>query len=85
MNSKLTLSIEEEVIQAAKDYARRHGKSLSNLVEEYLKSVTTEKSTGEHRALSKIIKDLKGSVALPKDSKAYKELLQDALVEKYLK
>ena len=84
MNTKLTLSIQQEVIQAAKDYAKKHGRSLSNIVEEYLKALSEKKSTKE-KELSKIVKDLKGSISLPKDSKSYQELLQDALIEKYLK
>ena len=84
MNTKLTLSIQQEVIEAAKDYAKKHGRSLSNIVEEYLKALSEKKSTKE-KELSKIVKDLKGSISLPKDSKSYQELLQDALIEKYLK
>ena len=85
MNTKLTLSIEQEVIEAAKDYAKKQGRSLSNIVEEYLKALAEKKSTKEKDQLSKIVKDLKGSVSLPKDSESYQELLQDALIEKYLK
>ena len=85
MNTKLTLSIEQEVIEAAKDYAKSQGRSLSNIVEEYLKSLSEKKSTKEKGELSKIVRDLKGSISLPKDSKTYRELLQDALIEKYLK
>ncbi len=84
MNTKLTLSIEQEVIEAAKDYAKKHGRSLSNIVEEYLKALSEKKSTRE-KELSKIVKDLKGSISLPKDSRSYQELLQDALIENYLK
>ncbi|MBK8503373.1 MAG: hypothetical protein IPL46_14830 [Saprospiraceae bacterium] len=85
MNTKLTLSIEQEVIEAAKDYAKKHGKSLSNIVEEYLKALSEKKSTKERVELSKIVKELQGSISLPKDSKSYKKLLQDALIEKYLR
>ena len=85
MSSKLTLSIREQVIVEAKKYARYHGKSLSNIVEEYLKSLTNVDSVKENKTLTDIVKELKGSVKTPKDFKSYKETLQDALVEKYLK
>lgn len=85
MNTKLTLSIEQEVIEAAKDYAKKHGKSLSNIVEEYLKALSEKKSTKERVELSKIVKELKGSIRLPKDGQSFNELLQDALIEKYLR
>ena len=84
MNTKLTLSIEREVVDAAKAYAKDRKKSLSNIVEEYLKALATRKSTNKKDELTKIVRELKGSLKLPK-GKIYKELLQDALVEKYLK
>jgi len=40
MNSKLTLSINQIVIEEAKKYAKSSGKSLSSIVEEHLKSLT---------------------------------------------
>ena len=40
MNTKLTLTIEKEVIQIAKAYAKEKGQSLSELVENYLKLST---------------------------------------------
>ena len=36
MNTKLTLSIEEEIIIKAKAFAKENGKSLSQLIENYL-------------------------------------------------
>lgn len=36
MNSKLTLSIDQSVIEKAKRYASEQGRSLSGIVEEYL-------------------------------------------------
>lgn len=37
MTSKLTLSIKKEVIDSAKNYAQETSRSLSELVENYLK------------------------------------------------
>ena len=42
MTTKLTLSVDRQVIQKAKRYARRHNKSLSQLVTNYLKHVTAD-------------------------------------------
>ena len=84
MNSKLTLSINQMVIEEAKKYAKSNGKSLSSIVEEYLKSLVQPKQTDRKQASLKIVRELKGSVKLPNDLTSYKELLQDALVEKYL-
>jgi hypothetical protein len=38
--SKLTLSVDAEVVERAKRYASRHGVSVSNLVEVYLNSLS---------------------------------------------
>jgi ribosome recycling factor len=85
MASKLTLSIREQVILEAKQYAKDHGKSLSNIVEEYLKSLSSTKSKSKELELSELVRELKGSVKLPKGFKSYKSTLEDALLEKYLK
>lgn len=42
MNTKLTLSIDATVIRRAKELARQRRKSLSRLVEEYLRLASTD-------------------------------------------
>ena len=42
MNTKLTLTLEKEVIEKAKEFAARQGQSLSSLVENYFKLLTFE-------------------------------------------
>ena len=84
MNSKLTLSINQVVIEEAKRYAKSSGKSLSNIVEEYLKSIALKEEINKKKSSLKIVRELKGSVKLPKDFTSYKEILEDALLEKYL-
>ncbi len=83
--SKLTLSINQMVIDEAKEYAKSSGKSLSSIVEEYLKSLTKTEKSKKKKTSMELVRDLKGSVKLPKDFTSYKEILQDALVEKYLR
>lgn len=39
MNTKLTLSLDKEVIEAAKAFSKQSGKSLSNIVEDYFKKL----------------------------------------------
>ena len=84
MNSKLTLSINQLVIEEAKKYAKSSGKSLSSIVEEYLKSLAIQEKSNKKKTSLKIVRELKGSVKLPKNFTSYKEILQDALIEKYL-
>jgi hypothetical protein len=83
MNIKLTLTIEETVIEKAKKYAKVKERSLSNLIENYLKALTTESNQKEIE-LTPIVKSLKGSFNAPKDLD-YKKELTNRLSEKYLK
>ena len=43
MTTKLTLTMDKSVIERAKKYAKREERSLSNLLENYLKALTYEK------------------------------------------
>lgn len=80
MNSKLTLTINQTVIEKAKRYARGKGQSLSDMVENYLKDVTSEQSSDEE--LTPIVKSLKGSFKDP-GHLDYKKELRAALAKKY--
>lgn len=79
MNSKLTLSIESQLIQEAKQVAKKHGKSLSHLIEQYLKSLTSP-AHQINEENSPLIQ-LKGSFSEPKVADT--EILIGALNEKY--
>ncbi|WP_436416592.1 DUF6364 family protein [Petrimonas sp.] len=84
MTTKLTLTMDKSVIERAKKYAKREERSLSNLVENYLKALTYEKKDKkEDEELSPIVKSLKGSFKAPKDFDYKKELMK-RLEEKYL-
>jgi hypothetical protein len=84
MNTKLTLTIDKSVIEKAKRYARKKERSLSDLIENYLKALTTEESEkNTEDYLSPTVKNLKGSFKMPKDFD-YKKELTDRLSEKYL-
>lgn len=80
MDTKLTLSIDNEVITKAKRYAKTKGRSLSDLIENYLKNITA--SDKEDFALSPKVKALMGSIKVPEDFD-YKKELSDILSEKY--
>jgi len=82
MKAKITLVIEEEIIEKAKKYARENGRSLSGIIENYLKIITQEEER-EHREISPLVKSLKGSFKAPEDFDMEKELT-DGLSEKYL-
>ena len=82
MTTKLTLTIEGKVINSAKKYAQKRGKSLSHLVENYLKSITAKESKDE--GLSPKVSKLMGVIKLPEDYD-YKSDLGDMLAKKYAK
>jgi len=65
MNTKLTLTVEESVIKKAKSYAKSTGRSLSELVENYLYTLTNEKE--DRTQISSNLRKLAGSVKLPAD------------------
>jgi hypothetical protein len=81
MDTKLTLSINRDVARKAKAYAKTKGRSLSDLVENYL-MLLTRNSPVEETEYSPRVKSLLGSVNLPADFD-YKKELGDALTEKY--
>ena len=65
MQTKLTLTIEQSIIEQAKLYAKEKGRSLSELIENYLKVVLEDNQQKVN--LSPSIKKLKGSIKLPED------------------
>lgn len=82
MNTKLTLTIEQSVIKKAKKYANENERSLSDLIENYLKALTKD-NTQNDVELTPIVKSLKGSFKAPKNID-YKKDLVNRLSEKYL-
>lgn len=82
MNTKLTLTIEQSVIEKAKKYARKRERSLSDLIANYLKALTNEETVIGNE-LTPTVKLLRGSFKLPKNFD-YKKELTDRLSEKYL-
>jgi hypothetical protein len=82
MHTKLTLTIEQSIIERAKKYANESGRSLSSIIENYLKFITKEESN-EEISLTPLVKSLKGSFRAPKKMN-YKKELSKRLSEKYL-
>lgn len=81
MATKLTLSVEENVIKRAKSYAKNTGRSLSELIENYLQSLTSEQS--DDKQLSPKLKKIAGAVKLPGDFDEG-QLLRDYFEKKHL-
>ncbi len=71
MTTKLTLTVNKTIIERAKSYAKKTGRSLSELIENYLENITQENT---HSDLSPKLRKLVGSVQLPADFDEDKEL-----------
>jgi len=80
MTTKLTLTIDDSVISIAKKYAKPKGKSLSDIVENYLMSLTSKENKTEE--ISPRILKLMGAIELPENFD-YKKELTKGLAKKY--
>jgi len=82
MLTKLTLTIEKDVIERAKEYAQGKNKSVSRIVEEYLSNV----SSGSSRAIP--FRELKSPITdslvgmFSDTGEDYKVMLENARAER---
>lgn len=65
MSTKLTLTVEKDIIERAKIYAKKTGRSLSELIESYLSNIIKENSSLQE--ISPKLKKIVGAVNLPND------------------
>lgn len=84
MDAKLTLKLNKQVIDKAKKYAESHHRSLSRLIESYLKSLTEKESEGDDKdiEISSFVKSIQSGVKIPSDFD-YKKEYGDHLEERY--
>ncbi|MES2680020.1 MAG: DUF6364 family protein [Bacteroidota bacterium] len=78
MDTKLTLKLNEDVIEKAKAYAKAKKTSLSGLIENYLEKLTSDKK--DNKTITPLVKSLSGIINVPKgydDKKDYTEYLTD--------
>ncbi|QQO07865.1 DUF6364 family protein [Breznakiella homolactica] len=61
METKLTLKLDKSVIQSAKKYAEKNNRSLSKLVEDYFKNLTSD--TEPKKRYSPLVEELSGVVS----------------------
>ena len=85
MDTKLTLKLEAEVIRQAKNYAISQQRSLSSIVEDYLKLLTNQAGPDKDALeveLSPFVRSMATGVKIPSGID-YKEAYADHLMEKY--
>ncbi|HOP63683.1 MAG TPA: DUF6364 family protein [Spirochaetota bacterium] len=79
MNTKLTLKLDKTVIENAKKYSLQRKVSLSELVENYFRSLT---EYNEEQNYSSVVRELSGIISIDNTDDLKKEYT-DYLVEKY--
>jgi hypothetical protein len=82
METKLTLRLNDQIIERAKRYAREKKISLSKMIEAYLDSLTREKKPEHETEITPLIDSLSGVIELPEDFD-YKKEYRDYVNEKY--
>jgi len=83
MNTKLTLRLNDNVIERAKIYAQSHNISLSKMIESYLDSLTKQNEEEKKKvSITPLVESLSGVIELPADFD-YKKEYRNYLEEKY--
>lgn len=82
MTTKLTLTLQTETIRKAKKYAASKDRSLSQIVENYLRQITEEEISAMAEEYTPRIKRLKGILKTdnPID---YKKIIEEERVKKH--
>lgn len=84
MDTKLTLKLNKDVIEKAKEYASSQKRSLSRIIETYLQSLSIPESSvnDEEIQISPFVKSMASGVKIPADLD-YKNEYIKYLTEKY--
>jgi len=84
MDTKLTLKLDKFVIDKAKDYASTHKRSLSRIIESYLRSLINKNDPkdSDDIEISPFVKSIASGVNVPADFD-YKKEYGDYLMQKY--
>jgi hypothetical protein len=76
MNKKLTLFLDETVVDHAKSYAQRHKETLSGMVEKYFRYLTAQNPEKTKVRMPREIEELIGIIRIPDDIDIKKEYRQ---------
>ncbi len=82
MDTKLTLRLNDNVIERAKNYAHSNKISLSKMIEAYLDSLTNQKDDTKKISTTPLVESLTGVIDLPSNFDVKKEY-RDYIEEKY--
>ena len=79
METKLTLKLNGDIIEQAKNYAKKKNTSLSKLIESYLGLLV---NPNEKQEVTPLVKSLSGIINLPEEFD-HKKGYSDFLINKY--
>lgn len=82
MNTKLTLSLDKQIIEQTKQYAQETHQSLSALVENYFRFLLEREQPSSTPEISPIVRELSGIIELD-DNINIQEAYTDYLLHKY--
>ena len=82
MDKKLTISLNQTVIEKAKEYAKSNDTSLSKMIEAYFNTLTNEKKSTSPIEITPFVESLCGVIKLPLDFD-YKSAKASYLSDKY--
>jgi hypothetical protein len=84
MDTKLTLKLDKFVIEKAKNYASSHKRSLSRIIESYLRSLISQDDPNDtdEIQISSFVKSMSTGVSIPADLD-YKKEYSDHLSDKH--
>lgn len=79
MDTKLTLKLNQEIIEKAKIYAAQKKVSLSRIIENYLNSLTTDAKSDDSIEISAFVKSISTGNKIPADLDYKKEYAEHLL------
>ena len=80
MKKKLTLSIDEDIIEFAHELSDKNNQSISNMIENYFINLKKQKNDNNDHELSKEVKEISGFFSedkLPKDKKEMRKIFHE--------
>ena len=89
MQKKLTLTIDQRVVEQAKQYAKKRHRSVSRMVEDYLRRISTDENqdtefTADDSNKTSLTDNITGMFSSEYHGQDYDRVLEDALMEKHL-
>ena len=86
MKKKLTLTIEEDIIEFVHELSDKNNQSISNMIENYFITLKKQKNNKDEDKLSKKVKENTGFFSedkIPKDKKEMRKIFHEKSIDWY--